>query len=175
MKQVTPLHYTFCPYCGNKLGKKVFEGKEHLFCEQDNWIYFPHMALSATGVIVKEGKMLMVQRAREPYKGTWMFPSGYVSYGELPEEALIREVKEETGLSVLSAIYMQTMLSVDDIREPSHVILFYRVEVGEGELMPEDTEENTAIDWFPIATPPEIGWITHKAIMRKLQNEAKGQ
>jgi ADP-ribose pyrophosphatase YjhB (NUDIX family) len=47
-----------------------------------------------------EGRLCLVRRANEPSKGTWAFPGGRVEPDETSEEAIIREVMEETGLHV---------------------------------------------------------------------------
>ena len=52
------------------------------------------------GVIVKDGKAVIVKRANAPYKGQWSIPGGRVELGESLAEALVREMREETGLDV---------------------------------------------------------------------------
>ena len=52
------------------------------------------------GVVVHENRVLLVQRGREPLKGQWSIPGGLIDVGESLREAVIREVKEETGLDV---------------------------------------------------------------------------
>ena len=51
-------------------------------------------------VIVQDGKVLVVQRGREPAAGTWAFPGGRLELGETLAEAAVREAREETGLEV---------------------------------------------------------------------------
>ena len=58
----------------------------------------PQLAVSAG--IFRDGKILLVRRAREPSKGVYTFPGGRVEFGESLIEALAREVREETGLSI---------------------------------------------------------------------------
>jgi ADP-ribose pyrophosphatase YjhB (NUDIX family) len=62
---------------------------------------FPEAPLIGVGaVIVNEGRVLLVQRGREPLKGHWSLPGGLVEVGESLQTAVIREVEEETGLLV---------------------------------------------------------------------------
>ncbi len=58
----------------------------------------PQLAVSAG--IFRDGKILLVRRAREPAKGVYTFPGGRVEFGESLHEALAREVREETGLKI---------------------------------------------------------------------------
>ncbi len=51
-------------------------------------------------IVYRENRVLLVKRGREPFKGRWVFPGGFVDYGETVEHASIREVKEETGVDV---------------------------------------------------------------------------
>ena len=62
---------------------------------------FPEAPLVGVGaVIVHEGRVLLVQRGREPLKGHWSLPGGMVELGESLQAGVIREVEEETGLLV---------------------------------------------------------------------------
>jgi 8-oxo-dGTP diphosphatase len=44
-------------------------------------------------------QILLVTRGRDPFKGYLALPGGYIEYNESPEEAVLRELKEETGLT----------------------------------------------------------------------------
>ena len=62
---------------------------------------FKHPLLTVDAVITTfDGKIIFIKRKNPPYKGSWAFPGGFVEYGETVEEAVIREVKEETGVIV---------------------------------------------------------------------------
>lgn len=52
------------------------------------------------GVVVRDGCVLLVKRAAEPLAGQWSLPGGAVEVGETLEEAVMRELREETGLTV---------------------------------------------------------------------------
>jgi 8-oxo-dGTP diphosphatase len=58
----------------------------------------PHLAVSAA--IIRDGKVLIVRRARPPANGLFTLPGGGVEAGETLHEAIIREVREETGLAI---------------------------------------------------------------------------
>ena len=58
----------------------------------------PQLAVSAA--IFRDGKVLLVRRARSPSKGLYSLPGGRVEFGETLHEALAREVDEETGLRI---------------------------------------------------------------------------
>jgi 8-oxo-dGTP diphosphatase len=58
----------------------------------------PYLAVSAA--IFRDGKVLIVRRARPPAHGLYTLPGGGVELGETLEEAVIREVREETALEV---------------------------------------------------------------------------
>jgi len=51
-------------------------------------------------VLIHEGRVLLIRRGKEPLRGRWVVPGGTVELGETLEQALVREVEEETGLIV---------------------------------------------------------------------------
>ena len=51
-------------------------------------------------VLIHEGRVLLVRRGKAPLRGRWVVPGGTVELGETLEQALVREVEEETGLTV---------------------------------------------------------------------------
>ncbi len=62
---------------------------------------YPDAPIAGVGaVVVREGRVLLIRRAQQPLKGEWSLPGGAVELGETLEEAICREVLEETGLVV---------------------------------------------------------------------------
>jgi len=64
----------------------------------DDRRYPVHPILGVGGIVVGPQGVLLVKRYKEPGKGTWSLPGGAVEIGETQEQALIREVSEETGV-----------------------------------------------------------------------------
>lgn len=56
---------------------------------------------AVSALLVKDGSILLVKRAKEPSKGMWALPGGKQEFGEKLEEAIIREMKEETNLDIM--------------------------------------------------------------------------
>lgn len=60
------------------------------------------IVIPCVGAVIKDpgGRLLLIKRGHEPGKGLWSVPGGRIEAGETDEEALVREVREETGLIV---------------------------------------------------------------------------
>ena len=69
---------------------------------QGTWRASALHPIPCAGAVIKDetGRMLLIQRGHDPGKGLWSIPGGRIEPGETDEEAIIREVCEETGLRV---------------------------------------------------------------------------
>ena len=69
--------------------------------QNDTW-HMPGSRIRCVGAIVtdSDGRLLLVKRGHEPEAGRWSVPGGRVMPGESDPEAVVREVREETGLNV---------------------------------------------------------------------------
>lgn len=60
----------------------------------------PRPVVGVGGVLVRDGRVVLIRRGKEPLRGRWLIPGGTVEWGETLEAALVREMEEETGLRV---------------------------------------------------------------------------
>lgn len=127
---------------------------------------FPETPLVGVGaVVVEAGRVLLIRRGTEPLLGHWSIPGGLVDVGESLTDAVIREAKEETGLTVepvelielLDRIHKQT--APEGVRIQYHyVIADYLCRVVGGEL--QAASDADAARWVE---PAE--WNSHSALL----------
>jgi ADP-ribose pyrophosphatase len=104
-------------------------------------------------VVISGGKILLEKRKNEPGKGKWSIPGGLVDLGESPEQAVIREVKEETCLAVDAPRHIDVVsdVSLDENGKIKYhfVIIDYLVAVKGGEVKAASDAE--ALEWVPFS------------------------
>jgi len=122
---------------------------------------FPSAPLTGVGaVIVDSGRVLLVQRGREPLKGHWTLPGGLVELGESLTEGVVREVREETGLEVEPAELVELVDRIyrEDGRVRYHYIIAdYLCRVTGGTLQAAD--DAAAVRWTERSE-----WNSHSAL-----------
>ena len=105
-------------------------------------------------VICRDNKIFATQRGYGDYKDWWEFPGGKIEAGETPEEALVREIREEldTGIKVEKLLttveydYPEFHLSMD--------CFWCRLEDGEPVLL-----EHEAARWLSMAELRQVNWL----------------
>ncbi len=99
------------------------------------------------GVVVQDGRALIVKRAHDPRKGEWSLPGGIVELGESLVDAVRREIKEETGLDVevgeVVEVFDRVHRLEDRIRYHFVIVDYVCRPIG-GELRPGDDAEEVA-------------------------------
>lgn len=98
-------------------------------------------------VIEKENKVLLVKRNTEPFKGYWTLPGGHIDFGETAKKAVIREIKEETGLTFTPKFMDYRDEIYSDINWHGEVLIFDGNVKGKESI---DPKEIIDIKWFDL-------------------------
>ncbi len=148
----------FCTACGAAIGARA--PVVCPACGAEHWLT---ASRAGAALVVREGKLLLTQRALEPWHGRWCAPSGFCDGPEHPAAAAERETFEEVGLRVRVIGYLghwvdEYLPGSDDGVEPQWcaVSYYHAVPVGPGELRQDPAEVRDA-DWFaPDELPGEL-------------------
>ncbi len=113
--------------------------------------------VGVAAAVVRDNHVLLVQEARGPYKGQWGLPKGYVDQNESIENAVLRELKEETGLdgTVEGFIGFRSTKTSDNVG----LFLCYSVSVQSGNLLIQEEEIQQA-KYVPKDLFSQLEWIS---------------
>jgi mutator protein MutT len=99
--------------------------------------------LGAYGLIINDDKIVLINKANGPYTGKLDLPGGRIEYGETPEQALIRELKEEVGIDIIEYhLFDANAVTVDwhhneELEIVHHLGIFYKITKYNNELKEE--------------------------------------
>lgn len=147
--------FNYCPRCGTRVNHEERFGKVRPVCPQCEWIQFIDPKVAAAVLVEQEGRVLLVRRANEPFRGLWTLPAGFINGGEDPAEAAARECLEETGLNVRVTRVLDIISGREHTRGADFIIV-YRAEVIDGELKPDDDVD--AVEWFGRESLPPLAF-----------------
>lgn len=126
--------------------------------------------IASAGTIVRaDGRVLMIHRQKEPYKGLWAMPGGKMEEGEHPGAAIIREFREETGLKVSIDRFCGTVSEIyRGAHGGSHFLMHvFRLKVDGGDLVESD---EGPLQWLrpeelPGLAIPVDAWVIRNMIL----------
>lgn len=124
----------------------------------DNRRYPARPIVGVGALIYKEDRILLVERGKPPLAGYWSLPGGAVEAGERLEDAVKREVFEETGLDIsvdsIATIFERIMPDETGRCEYHYVLVDFFCTVQGGEPRPGD--DSAAVSWFEISALPDL-------------------
>lgn len=147
--------FNFCPRCGTAVVHKELYGKVRAVCPKCEWIHFLDPKVAAAVFVEKDGLVLLVRRAGEPFRGLWTLPAGFINGGEDPAEAAARECLEETGLNVRVTRVLDIISGKEHPRGADFIIV-YQGSVIDGELKADDDAD--AVEWFARENLPPLAF-----------------
>ncbi|MDD5317400.1 MAG: NUDIX hydrolase [Candidatus ainarchaeum sp.] len=114
-------------------------------------------------VLIRGKDVLLVKRDREPWKGKWALPGGFMEFGETAEEAVIREAREETGMETRPVRLLGVYSSPSrDVRQ-TVAIAFLCAAVKNAE--PKGGDDASDARWWHLSALPELAF-DHGKIIR---------
>jgi 8-oxo-dGTP diphosphatase len=131
---------------------------------------YPRPAVTVDAIIVSEQySVLLIERGREPFQGTWALPGGFIEMDEELEAACCRELKEETGIRIKEIKQFRAYGGVN--RDPRHrtiSVIFYAF--TETELLANAGDDAAKAQWFPLDQLPEMAF-DHRLILEEFRLE----
>jgi 8-oxo-dGTP diphosphatase len=125
----------------------------------------------ANAVFLKDGRVLLAKRSahRKNYANTWSFPGGHVETGETLEQALVRETREEIGVTPTG---FAKLAEIDDPVAPAEVRYhLFIVQAWDGGMPTLLGEEHTELRWVGLADAgdlPGLALAAYRQIFRDL-------
>lgn len=142
-----PAHFTCCPSCGTE---KIDLASQKLLCRGCGFTYFFNPTIGTAGFILGPGQtVLLIRRGKDPGKGKLAPPGGFADYGENAEEALSREVREETGLHLTDWTYLISAVNWYTYQEITYPVVdfFYTTTVKENHSLDPCHAETDGAHW----------------------------
>ncbi|MFO8055335.1 MAG: NUDIX hydrolase [Bacteroidales bacterium] len=136
---------------------------------------YPRPALTVDAMVFRRAdqglQILLIRRKNEPFKGQWAFPGGFVDMNETVEEAVHRELKEETGLKNISLKQYFTASEIDrDPRGRTVSVIFYGFVHHENDIKIRAADDASEVCWHNLNQLPELAF-DHQKILRKAQDD----
>lgn len=159
--------FKYCPFCGTQLSLKEKGGIQRPACPNCGFVQFRNPIPGVVVVIEKDGQVLLGKRAGSYGKGQWGLPQGYIEFDEDFLTTAIREVKEETGLTVeIRSIINVVSNFLAPRLHTLAIVLLAGVETGE----PCAADDLETLEWFPLSGPlPEMAFEADEFIIRRGQ------
>lgn len=139
----------FCERCGVALIKRKIEDCLRPCCPTCGFVAYLDPKVAAGVIVTLHEKVVLLKRNIEPGLGKWVFPGGYVDAGEPPEQAAVREAREEVGLDVA----LDDLLGVFSVVGERVILVVFTGHVTGGRL--QGNFESQAIETF---VPQDIPW-----------------
>jgi 8-oxo-dGTP diphosphatase len=155
----------FCSACGSPLSEREIEGRRRAICTECGYIAYQNPLPVVAAVVVSErDQLLLVRRGREPLKGLWCLPCGFAEKDEEIEEAVLRELREETNLAGTVTRLLDAAANPSDFYG-SLLMISYEIGNVVGAPAPGDDAEDAR--YFRLDRRPPLAFSSHEAAVRK--------
>lgn len=161
---LTPKKKQYCMFCGGALSRRFVEGRDRLYCEScSSPLYENPVPASCVVVVDEEERLLLVKRNVPPKEGMWCLPGGFMELHESPEEAAIRELEEEAGISGR----IESLIGVTTNPNPDYgTVLLMGFLIRNWTGVPVAGDDADDARFFPLEDLPEVAFQSHRHFIR---------
>jgi len=164
----------YCPFCRSPLKSGA---KHQKSCTKCSFTDYNNPRPTASILIIKNDKLLMAKRAWHPLKGYWDLIGGFVDYYETPEEAVIREVKEEVRIDIKKPKLIRVAKGIytDYDTKQRLSIIDHQFIVKSFQGKPVATDDVASIKWFSKSKLPPMNKISFENIKSLIRLYKSGE
>ncbi|MFE7872810.1 NUDIX domain-containing protein [Micromonospora humida] len=161
---MTVLPYAHCHYCGTAYPPDAGWPRFCAACGQTVWRNPTPVAVALLPVRTDAGLgLVVVRRDIEPARGQLALPGGFVEYGEEWSEALVRELREETGL--VDEAQRARLFAVHGAPHGGTMMVFGVLPERPAAQLPPSTPTEEATEWLVLTEPVELAFSTHTQVL----------
>jgi ADP-ribose pyrophosphatase YjhB (NUDIX family) len=168
------MEFRFCPRCATELELRPSHPPDpaRLACPSCGFVHYENPAPTVQAWIERDGRLLALRRGQEPLQGEWNMPGGFVEAGESGPEAIVREVREETGLEVEAEEVLGIFSSAYGDGEDAQPIfdVAYRCRIVGGEF--DLSDESSEAGWFTLDEFPRPAFAGERQALAVLRARA---
>lgn len=147
--------FRYCPACGAPV-----HASPPVTCRVCGTQHWRNAKPCAGGLVTRDGRLLLIRRAIQPWLGCWDIPGGFCDPDEHPVDTVVREVREEVGLEVhvtgMVGIWLDTYGDGDPADPPDATLnCYYHAVATDGRSPVVDPREASEAAWFAAEALPE--------------------
>lgn len=156
------IEVNFCLHCGHALTSRLVDGEQRPTCPACNYVHYADPKVAVAAFIHQNGQILLVKRGMEPERGKWALAGGFVERNEDPHHAVIREIREETGLEIAVRRLVDVLFTAKT-QGIAPIVIIYECEVVAGVAQAQDDADE--LGWFVKNSLPEIAFASTRRVI----------
>ncbi|MBE1487572.1 NUDIX domain-containing protein [Plantactinospora soyae] len=161
---MTGVLHSHCSYCGTAYPAPATWPRMCAACGQTTWRNPTPVAVAILPVLTSSGVGVVVQRRDiEPARGLLALPGGFIEHGEDWRDALVRELREETGL--VGAAEAVRPFAVRSAPAGGTLLIFGVLPARRAESLPASAPTEEATEWLVLTEPTELAFATHTEVL----------
>lgn len=165
--------FRYCPYCASPVVEEVRFNALRPVCSVCDFVQFLDPKVAVIALVEHGDTVLLIQRAVDPGKGEWSLPGGYMDAGEMPREALQRELLEEVGLRAEIGDLIGIFPMVNDEGDRIGIVLAFQGEPAESPDIPFVADDAQDAGWFSAGDiPEELAFESTETLLKHWQESA---